>query len=74
LVTEDGGGLSVRRQCELLGLPRSSFYYTPVPESEEDLCWIRQPWTVIPGRHSSETRRTGGSTTTRSVAASPHPR
>jgi transposase InsO family protein len=41
LVTEDGGGLSVRRQCELLGLPRSSFYYTPVPESEEDLCWMR---------------------------------
>ena len=35
------GGLSVRRQCALLGLPRSSFYYTPLPESEEDLRWMR---------------------------------
>ena len=34
-------GLSVRRQCELLGLPRSTFYYAAVPESEEDLCLKR---------------------------------
>ena len=34
-------GLSVRRQCEVLGLPRSSFYYTAVSESEEDLCLKR---------------------------------
>jgi putative transposase len=40
LVRADGG-LSVRRQCALLGLPRSSFYYTPLPESEEDLRWMR---------------------------------
>ena len=33
--------LSVRGQCEVLGLPRSSFYYTAVPESEEDLCLKR---------------------------------
>lgn len=35
------GGLSIRRQCEVLGLPRSSFYYTALPESEEDLCLKR---------------------------------
>jgi putative transposase len=29
--------LSVRRQCEVLGLPRSTWYYTPTPEPEEDL-------------------------------------
>jgi len=33
--------LSVRRQCELLGLPRSTLYYTPLPEAEEDLCLKR---------------------------------
>ena len=34
-------GLSVRRQCELLGLSRSTFYYAAAPESEEDLCLKR---------------------------------
>src|SRR5665213_4231117 len=29
--------LSVRRQCELLGLSRSSYYYEPAQESREDL-------------------------------------
>lgn len=29
--------LSIVRQCELLGLARSSYYYEPVPESEEDV-------------------------------------
>ncbi len=33
--------LSVRRQCALLGLPRSTLYYTPLPEAEEDLCLKR---------------------------------
>jgi putative transposase len=33
--------LSVREQCELLGLPRSSLYYTAVAETEEDLCLKR---------------------------------
>lgn len=28
---------SVRRQCRLAGLPRSDFYYDPVPESDENL-------------------------------------
>jgi putative transposase len=29
--------LSVRRQCQLLGLSRSTLYYEPVPEAPEDL-------------------------------------
>jgi putative transposase len=29
--------LSVRQQCQLLGLPRSTFYYQPVPETQENL-------------------------------------
>jgi putative transposase len=34
-------GLSVRRQCELLGLHRSNLYYEPVPESAENLALMR---------------------------------
>lgn len=30
------------RQCELLGIPRSTFYYQPKPESEENLRLLRQ--------------------------------
>jgi len=33
--------LSVRRQCELLGLARSSFYCAPMPEPEDELCLKR---------------------------------
>lgn len=33
--------LSVRRQCELLGLARSQLYYEPVPESETNLRLMR---------------------------------
>lgn len=33
--------LSIVRQCELLGRARSSYYYDPVPESEEDLLLMR---------------------------------
>jgi putative transposase len=29
--------LSVRRQCELLGLPRANYYYEPAPQTEENL-------------------------------------
>lgn len=31
----------MRRQCELLGLPRSTFYYAAVPESAENLALMR---------------------------------
>jgi putative transposase len=34
--------LSVQRQCELLGLPRSTFYYQPRPESAENLQLLRR--------------------------------
>jgi putative transposase len=32
----------VQRQCELLGLPRSSYYYQPRPESAENLRLMRR--------------------------------
>lgn len=34
-------GVSVRRQCELLGLHRSNVYYQPVPEGAENLRLMR---------------------------------
>lgn len=34
--------LSVTKQCKILELPRSSFYYTPVPVSAKDLELMRQ--------------------------------
>jgi putative transposase len=33
--------LSLRRQCELLGLNRSSWYYEPATESAENLQLMR---------------------------------
>src|SRR4029077_1222456 len=33
--------ISIARQCELLGLPRSSYYYEPAGESEENLLLMR---------------------------------
>jgi len=33
--------LSVRRQCELLGLNRSTLYYEAVPETAENLSLMR---------------------------------
>jgi putative transposase len=38
--------LSVRRQCDLLMVPRSSLYYAPVPEKPENI-----KMTDIMGRH-----------------------
>jgi putative transposase len=43
--------LSVRRQCELLGLSRSSLYYEPIPETAENLRLMRlidQEYTAHP--------------------------
>ena len=34
--------LSIRRQCELLGLSRGSFYYEPVGETDENLAMMRR--------------------------------
>src|SRR6202140_2773668 len=36
------GGLSVSRQCTLLGIARSSFYYRPRPESAEELDLLKR--------------------------------
>jgi putative transposase len=34
--------LSIRRQCELVGVSRSGFYYEPIPESQENLVLMRR--------------------------------
>lgn len=41
-LVEIGGILSVRRQCELLGLNRSSFYYKPGIESEYNMLLMKE--------------------------------
>ena len=41
LIEAGHSALSVRRQCELLGLNRSSLYYEPVGETPEDLRLMR---------------------------------
>jgi putative transposase len=41
LIDENTLGLSVRRQCELLGLSRSTLYYESVTETEANLCLMR---------------------------------
>jgi putative transposase len=33
--------LSLARQCELVGLPRSTYYYRAQGESPEHLLWMR---------------------------------
>jgi putative transposase len=34
--------ISLRRQCDLLGLPRSTAYYAPIPESADNLALMRE--------------------------------
>ena len=43
---ERDGELSERRQCRLLGISRSSLYYTPKGESPENLEGVPHSWTV----------------------------
>jgi putative transposase len=33
--------IAISRQCELIGLPRSTLYYEPTPETEENLRYMR---------------------------------
>lgn len=40
-IDPDHSHLSVQRQCQLLGLPRSTYYYTPVGESADNLALMR---------------------------------
>jgi putative transposase len=42
LIEADHATLSVRRQCELLGLNRSSLYYEPAAETAENLALMRR--------------------------------
>ncbi len=37
MIDPDDAKISVRRQCELIGLNRSTLYYEPVPASKEDV-------------------------------------
>lgn len=46
-LVESDGDISVARQCELLGLPPSTFYYNPAGESELNLMLMR----MIDERH-----------------------
>jgi len=51
LVDRDHATISVRRQCDLLGLNRSNVYYAPVGESAENLRlmrWIDEQYTATP--------------------------
>ena len=42
MVEPEHASLSVRRQCELLGLNRSTWYYEPIPESATNLALMRR--------------------------------
>ena len=51
MIDEDHPELSVRRQCELVGLARSTLYYEPAPETPENLALMRlidQEYTAHP--------------------------
>ncbi len=41
LIEPSHPGLSIGEQCQFLGLARSSYYYRPLPESEENLLLMR---------------------------------
>jgi putative transposase len=42
MIEEDDEGLSISRQCELLGVSRSSYYYNPILESEYNLLLMKE--------------------------------
>ena len=51
MVDWDQDTISIRRQCELLGVSRASLYYTPLGENEENLQlmrWIDEQYTATP--------------------------
>nr|WP_238603062.1 IS3 family transposase [Fimbriiglobus ruber] len=51
LIDDDHPALSIRRQCALVGLNRSTRYYDPVPETAENLRrmrWIDEQYTRCP--------------------------
>lgn len=51
ILDRDDSDLSLAKKCRLLGVPRSSFYYAPVPTSPEDIeimNWIDEQYTATP--------------------------
>jgi len=42
MITRDAPDLSLSRQCRLLSISRSSFYYAPKGESPENLALMRR--------------------------------
>ncbi len=42
MITRDQPDLSLSRQCRLLSISRSSFYYAPKGESAENLALLRR--------------------------------
>lgn len=53
MVVRDHAELTIAEQCALLGLPRSTLYYTPQPASEEDLRTMR----LMEGLHLEDPTR-----------------
>ena len=41
MIERDNPRISIARQCDLVGISRSSFYYEPARESEENLLYMR---------------------------------
>jgi len=63
LVERDHEEISVRRQCQLLGVNRSGLYYEPLGESEENLTLMRlldEQYTRTPFYGSGWVRRVCG--------------
>ena len=50
------GSISLRRQCDLLDLPRSTAYYAPLPETAENLRLMRAIDAVYLGNPSYGSR------------------
>ena len=42
MIARDHPELSLSRQCQILAISRSSFYYTPLEESPENLALMRR--------------------------------
>lgn len=42
MVDSTNKALSISRQCDLLGVPRSTFYYTPIPETDHNLTLMHE--------------------------------
>ena len=42
MIDKESTELTLQRQCDLVGLPRSSFYYKPASETPLNLEWMRK--------------------------------